>query len=83
MGHFFDDKDKEMEAMRFFGESITTNVNITLGEYNRSTSFPAHAHAITQCSHEFENVFQGYMGIAPYTALKEEDRHHSFLYALK
>ena len=58
--------------MRFFGESITTTVNITLEEYNRSTAFTAHAHAITQSSHEFENVFQGYMGIAPYTALPEE-----------
>lgn len=82
-GHFFDDKDKEMEAMRFFGESITTKVNITLAEFNRSTSFSAHAFAVTQCSHAFESVFQGYMGIAPYTALPENERHKSFLYSLK
>ena len=76
----FDSWSKELTNVQFFYDMANSKIQFSLPEYNRTTDLDLKIMGITTASKDFNSPFAGFVGIAPYTALKSDQYDRSFLH---
>ena len=70
----YDNTIFELKNMNFFGDSFKGDFTVNLNAYNRSTTFNVHALGVTMANDQFQQPYSGFIGLAPYAALSEQDK---------